>query len=126
MGNLASAVDELQAVDVREASAAQLQDEVADIVRQRHRLDAEYLRRVEAIDRRGLLAEEHFNTQSWLRTESRMSPTTAHRDVRLGRPMADVLPLTAAALADGGISVEHAQPIAGLRRVLTDSALTQV
>src|SRR3954452_18226327 len=126
MGNLASVVAELQSVDVRAASAAQLQDEVADIVRQRNRLDAEYLRRVEAIDRRGLVAEEYANTQTWLRTEFRLSPTAAHRDVRLGRTVADVLPLTAAALAGGDIAIEHAQLIASLRHVLTDDALGQV
>jgi hypothetical protein len=53
MGNLASAVDELLAVDVREAPAAQLQEETAEILRQRNRLDAALLQRVEAVDRRG-------------------------------------------------------------------------
>ena len=46
MGNLASAVDELLSVDVREAPAAQLQDEVEEILRQRNRLDAAYLQRL--------------------------------------------------------------------------------
>src|SRR3954470_4475475 len=101
MGNLASAVDELLSVDVREAPAAQLQDEVAEILRQRNRLDAAYLQRVEAIDRRGLAPEDQFNTQTWLRSAFRLSPGTAYRDVRLGRNLADVLPMTSAAMADG-------------------------
>jgi hypothetical protein len=126
MGNLASAVDELLAVDVGAASAAQLQEEVEEILRQRNRLEAAYLTRVEAIDRRGLLPEEHVSTQAWLRHEYRLSPGAAHRDVHLSRDLADVLPLTTRAMADGDISRDHAQIVAGLRRVLTDFALGQV
>ena len=126
MGNLASAVDELLAVDVREAAATQLHEEVDEIVRQRRRLDAAYFARVEAIDRRGLVPEEFGSTQAWLRFTQRLSPVRAHRDVRLGRDLADILPLTSAAMADGDVSAEHAQVIAGLRRVLTDFALGKV
>src|SRR3954454_20615573 len=126
MGNLASAVDELLAVDVRDAPAAQLHDEVAEIVRERNRLDAAYLARVEAIDRRGLLPPDEVSTQAWLRNQMRLSPGASHRDVGLARDLADVLPLTGAAMADGEVSVPHAQQIAGLRRVITDSALAQV
>ena len=126
IGNLASGVDELLAVDVREASAAQLQEEIDDIVRQRRRLDAAYYARVEAIDRRGLAPEEFGSTQAWLRFTYRLSPNKAHRDVRLGRDLADVLPLTSQAMADGDVSVDHAQIIAGLRRVITDFALGKV
>src|SRR4051812_37620271 len=107
MGNLASAVDELLTVDAREAPAAQLQDEVAEILRQRNRLDAAYLQRVQAIDRRGVAPEDQVNTQTWLRTAFRLSPGAAHRDVRLGRKLADVLPMTSAAMADGDISYDH-------------------
>src|SRR3954453_14688597 len=126
MGNLASAVDELIAVDVRDASAAQLQEEALEILRQGNRLDAAYLARVEAIDRRGLIPEEHVNTASWLRHEARLSPTAAHRDVQLARDVADVLAVTAAAMTDGDVSTGHAREIASLRRVLTDDALAQV
>lgn len=126
MSNLASAVDELHAVDVREASNAQLQGETAEIRRQINRLEAAYLTRVEVLDRRGGQPVEHVNTQSWLRAELHLSPSQAYRDVRLGRNLADVLPLTSRALVDGDVSYDHAQQIAWLRPVLTDGALTQV
>ena len=126
MGNLASAVDELLGVDVREAPAAQLHDEIADIQRQLNRLNAAYLQRVEAVDRRGIAPEEFVNTQTWLRCAFRLSPGAAHRDVRLGRNLADVLPATTAAMADGDVSYDHARLIASLRSVLTDSALRKV
>ena len=126
MGNLASAVDELSAVDARETPAAQLHEEIEEILRARNRLDAEYLRRIEAVDRRGVPPEEHVTTQSWLRVAFRLSPNTAHGDVRLSRTLADVLPLTLAAMQDGAVALDHARLIASLRNVLTDSALAHV
>lgn len=126
MGNLASAVDELLAVDVREASAQQLRDETVEISRQINRLNAALLQHVEAIDRRGLVPDEGLTTQAWLWHETRVSTAVAHRTVRLGRDLADVLPLTMTAMADGDVSLDHAQLIASLRKVITDSALSQV
>ena len=126
MGNLASAVDELLAVDVREAPGQQLREETVEIVRQINRLNAAVLQRVEAVDRRGLIPEEGLTTQAWLWHETRMSTAAAHRTVRLGRDLADVLPLTLTAMTDGDVSVDHAQLIAGLRKVITDSALSHV
>ena len=126
MGNLASAVDELFAVDVREAPGQQLREETVEISRQINRLKAALLQRVEAVDRRGLVPEEGLTTQAWLWHETRVSPAVAHRTVRLGRALADVLPLTMTAMADGDVSEEHAHLIASLRRVITDSALSQV
>jgi hypothetical protein len=126
MGNLASAVDELLTVDVREAPGQQLRDETVEIYRQINRLNAALLQRVEAVDRRGLVPEEGLTTQAWLWHETRMSTAAAHRTVRLGRNLADVLPLTMAAMADGDISLDHAQLISSLRTVITDTALTQV
>jgi hypothetical protein len=126
MGNLGSAVDELHAVDVRGAPDGRLQDETVEIRRQIDRLEAAYLARVEVLDRRGEQPVEHVNVQSWLRAACRLSPGQAFRDVRLARNLADVLPLTAAALAAGDISPHHAGLVSSLRRVLTDSALGRV
>src|SRR6059058_4663104 len=107
MGNLASAVDELLAVEAREAPAAQLREEVVEIHRQVNRLNAALLTRVEAADRGGMVPEEYGTTAAWLWRELRVSPTVAHRTVRLGRNLIDVLPLTARAMADGDVSVDH-------------------
>jgi hypothetical protein len=126
MGNLASAVDELLAVDVREAPGQQLREGTVEIFRQINRLNAALLRHVEAIDRRGLVPEQGLTTQAWLWHETRVSTAVAHRTVRLARDLIDVLPLTMNAMADGDVSVDHAQLIASLRKVITDTALTQV
>lgn len=126
MSNLASAVDELLAVDVRGLPDVVLVDEVMEIRRLISRLEAAYLARVEVLDRRGGVAGEHGSTAAWLRMATRCSPTVAGRDVHLARDLADALPVTAAALADGRISVAHAQLIASLRTELTDAAVAAV
>ena len=51
MGNLASVVDELLAVDPRELPAVALGEEIEEISRQMSRLQAAYLDRLEALDR---------------------------------------------------------------------------
>jgi hypothetical protein len=52
-----------------------------------------------------------------------MSAPDAHRDVALARDLADVLPATMGAMADGAISPQHAQAIARLRRTIDDAAV---
>ncbi len=123
MGNLASAIDELFAVDARALPDAALVDEVVEIDRAINRLKAAFLARVEVLDRRGALSAEHGSTAAWLRGELRFSPSAASRHVHLARDLADVLPSVAAAMADGALSVEHAQQLAGLRKDLSDEAV---
>jgi hypothetical protein len=122
MGNLASAIDELAAVDLDDLPVSAIGEDIAELTRQRNRLDAQILRRVERFDRRGG-AVDHGSTQSWLRSELRMSSPDAHRDVTLARDLADVMPATMAAMADGSISSQHAQAIARLRRTIDDDAV---
>lgn len=122
MGNLTSAIDELAAIDLDDLPVSAIGDDIAELTRQRNRLDAQILRRIERFDRRGG-AVEHGSTQSWLRSELRMTAPDAHRDVALARDLADVLPATMAAMADGGISPQHAQAIARLRRTVDDVAV---
>jgi Domain of unknown function (DUF222) len=123
MGNLASAIDELSVVDVRAMPDAVLVDEIVDLARQINRLHAAYLTRLEVVDRRGGMAAEHGSTAAWLRSELRLAPAAASRDVHLSRDLADVLPMVAAAMADGDVSVAHAQVLAGLRKDLADDVV---
>lgn len=123
MGNLRSAVDELQAVDVRSLPDSVLCDDIAEIRRQINRLESTYLTRLEVLDRRGAVASAHGSTQAWVRAETRVAPAVAARDVHLARELADGLPATRAALADGELSVGHAQLIAGLRPKIAPDAM---
>lgn len=116
MGNVASAVDELAAVDAAGLSDAALVEDVVEIDRQINRLTAVKLGRLERLDRRGAMTAEFGSTAAWHRAVGRLSPVVAGREVHLARDLADALPATAAALGDGEISAEHARVIAALRR----------
>ena len=68
MGNLASAVDELLAVDPRDLLTPALGEEIEELYRQSSRLQAAILDRVEAFDRTGgAKATPHETTAAWLR-----------------------------------------------------------
>jgi hypothetical protein len=124
MGNLASAVDELLAVDPREVPSVALGEEIVELYRQASRLQAAILDRVEAFDRTGgAQATPHVTTAAWLRAMTRLSPTASYRDVHLARDLVDVLPATRAALRDGVINPTQAQQIASLRSAIGDEAL---
>src|SRR4051794_9196419 len=123
MGNLASVVDELLAVDPRDLPSVALGEEIVEISRQLSRLRAAYLDRVEAFDRTGAALAEHGSTAAWLRAKTRATPSASYRDVRLARDLADVMPATRAALRDGAINPTQAQQIASLRSSIGDAAL---
>jgi hypothetical protein len=124
MGNLASVVDELLAVDPRELPSVALGEEIEELYRQASRLQAAILDRVEAFDRTGAAkATPHVTTAAWLRATTRLSPNASYRDVHLARDLADVLPATRAALRDGTINPTQAQQIASLRSAIGDDAL---
>src|SRR3954454_15267499 len=123
MGNLASVVDELLAVDPRDLPSVALGEEIVEISRQLSRLQAAYLDRVEAFDRTGAALAEHGSTAAWLRAKTRATPSASYRDVHLARDLVDVLPATRAALRDGVINPTQAQQIASLRSAIGDDAL---
>jgi hypothetical protein len=123
MGNLASVVDELLAVDPRELPSTALGEEIEELYRQASRLQAAILDRVEAFDRTGAALADHGSTAAWLRAKTRLSPAASSRDVHLARDLKDVLPATRAALRDGAINPTQAQQIASLRPAIGDDAL---
>jgi hypothetical protein len=124
VGNLASALDELLAVDVRGLPDEVLVEEIVELDRAMNRCQAADLARLEVLDRRGGMASRHGSTAAWLRGALRLSPSRAYRDVHLARDLADVLPNVAAAMADGDVSATHAQVLAGLRK--DDAAISRI
>jgi hypothetical protein len=123
MGNLASVLDELLAVDPRELPGPALESEITEGRRQANRADGWYLIQLEAMDRSGAALADHGSTQAWVRAVLRVSPSRAARDVHLARDLVDGLPLTLAALCDGSISLEHAQVIASIRGIVSEEYL---
>jgi hypothetical protein len=124
MGNLASAVDELLMLDARSLPGPVLAAHLVELSRQINRARAAYLQALEAFDRTGAAIAEHGSTAAWVRAELHASPSAATRDVHLARDLADWLPATRAAMADGGLSPEHAQVIASLKTAISIDALT--
>jgi len=80
-----------------------------ELQRQLNRLEAQYLRRLEAFDRRGgARVDGPVSTAGWLRCRNQLGPGAAHERVQVARALADRLPATAGALAAGDISYRHA------------------
>jgi ParB-like chromosome segregation protein Spo0J len=123
MGSLESAIDETFLVDVRALPDEALTANIERFSRAINRLNAGLLAQLEVLDRRGAVAAEHGSTGAWLREKLNVSATVAGRQVRLARDLTDVLPETAARLADGDISEAHCRVIASLRRDLKDEAV---
>jgi hypothetical protein len=123
MGNLASAVDELLMLDARSLPGPALAAHLVELHRQINRARAAYLQALEAFDRTGAAVADHGSTAAWVRAELHTSPAAATRDVHLARDLADWLPATRVALADGELSAEHAQVIASLKSAISFDAL---
>jgi hypothetical protein len=126
MSNLMSAVDELLALDVDAMSGPALLAQIAELRTQLNRAEAAYYRLLERADRSGATLADAGSTQAWLREQTRVSPSVAHRDVGLARDLADALPATRAAFDDGTISPAHAQAISMLRPMVADDTIARI
>src|SRR4029453_6351293 len=84
---------------------------------------AQIARRIGVVHTRGAaIADGSISTQAWLRNRLPLAPGPASRLVKRGTRL-DGLPDTAAALAAGEISVEHAAVIADAAVELGDRAV---
>jgi Domain of unknown function (DUF222) len=105
-------------------SGAVVGADLAELVRARHRLDAVIQRRLAVFDGRGLAAADGVpSTAAWLRGKTRISGGEASGRVKTARLLGE-LPATAAALAAGQITLDHARAIASLATD-TDVAATR-
>ena len=66
----------------------------------------------------------HRTTGDWLATSTRTSAGHAGWWVHTARALRDVLPETAAALADGAITIDHVRAIRGAHRTIGDALTT--
>src|SRR6266536_2319927 len=114
---LAAAVGEFAADDLDQLGDALLAAQVVAVQRLGDQLDADWLRRLAAVDARGAAGAERGasapSTQGWLRATTRMSPAAAGQRVRTARALHQgPLVATAAALAAGEVSYAHAAVLA--------------
>src|SRR6266542_1673778 len=114
---LAAAAARLAADDLDQLGDALLAAQVVAVQRLGDQLDADWLRRLAAVDARGAAGAERGasapSTQGWLRATTRMSPAAAGQRVRTARALhRGPLVATAAALAAGEVSYAHAAVLA--------------
>jgi Domain of unknown function (DUF222)/HNH endonuclease len=117
MEGLAAAIAQLAAEDPDQFGDAPLAEQVLALERLGTQLDAVKLRWLAAVDARGAAGAEAgtqtTSTASWLRASLRMAPGTASQRVRTARALhRGPLPATAAALAAGEVSYQHAAALA--------------
>jgi Domain of unknown function (DUF222)/HNH endonuclease len=121
LGALRDAVAALAAEDVDGLSEAALARDLPRLRRLVDGMEAQWLRRLEAFDRRGgAAAEGAVSTGAWVRSACRLAAGPARGRVELARALAG-LPDTAAALAAGDISPSHAELIAAALAELAEA-----
>jgi hypothetical protein len=111
---LTAAIDELTAQPLDSLTESALAEELRELQQQRDRLDGQWLRTLAAVDARGAAGAEQgtpaASTAAWLRARLRMSAGAATSLVRTARALfGGPLTATGQALADGEVSLAHAQ-----------------
>lgn len=112
MSELRSAVEALRAESLAGLADAAIEEDFAELHRACELLEAERLRRLAEIERRGLhRLDGHLSCASWLVARFRLGWGEARRKVRLARAM-ERMPMTREAVAEGEISLHAAQLLA--------------
>lgn len=104
MSGLRSALEELQAEDLWAIESDQLEADLVELERASRVLQAERLRRISEVDRRGKFRKEgYLSVSSWMASRLRIGVQAATREVRSARALQE-MPATQTALAAGEIS----------------------
>ena len=123
MSELGSAIDELTVEDLDATPAAALAGDLIEIRRAIDRLEAEWLRRLAAFDRRGA-DSELLSTQCWAREHCRLTPGAARERVSVARRLRE-LPEACAAFAAGEMSYAHVRQISAATADVDRDVATQ-
>jgi len=109
MSSVRSALDELRAEDLTEASSAQLKADLIELERDANALDAERLRRLSEMDNRGDFGEDgYLSTAAWLRDQLGITHGQARQRVEMSRRLA-TMPRARAAFGDGELGFDKAR-----------------
>ena len=116
MSSLRSALEELQAEDVRGTPDEALEADFAQIQQATQALEAERLRRLAEIHRRQTHRREgYLSTASWLVDRHRLGWTAASREIRTARSL-ERMPHTKGALATGDLTASAVQMLVSARQ----------
>ena len=93
-----------------------LLDRIAELIRERNRIDAELARTVRVADARQACERDGLKTMpSWLRGHARLSPSAAAQLVTSGRAL-EHLPALAASFASGDVTADQVAVVAPITR----------
>jgi hypothetical protein len=109
MSELRSAIDELGAQDLAAQPDVVLEEDFAELQHASELLEAEQLRRLAEIERRGIHRRDgHLSAASWLVTSFRVGWGQAKNEVRTARGL-EQMPQTKKALDEGEVSLSAAR-----------------
>jgi len=115
VSELRSAIEGLRAESLPELPDARIEEDFAELTRVSELLEAERLRRLAEIDRRGLYARDgHLSAASWLVSVYRVAWGTAREQVRMARGL-EAMGLTRRALDGGAISMSAVRTLVTAR-----------
>ena len=109
MSGLRSALEELQAEDLGRLADEQLESDLIELERSARILQAERLRRIAEVDRRGAYRRDgYLSVSGWVAGTLRIGSQAATSEVRMARALKD-MPLTRDALGNGKVSAQAAR-----------------
>jgi len=115
VSELRSAIEVLQAKSLAKLSDARIEEDFAELQRAAELVDAERLRRLAEIERRGLYTRDgHLSTASWLASRFKVAWGTAREQVRTSRALEE-MPRTRQALDDGDLSMSAVRVLVAAR-----------
>ncbi|MGH2654419.1 MAG: DUF222 domain-containing protein [Actinomycetota bacterium] len=115
MSELRSAIEGMRLETLAELPDARLEEDFAELQRASELIDAERLRRLAEIERRGSYQRDgHLSAASWLASTFKMAWGTARNEVRMARALDD-MPVTRRALEEGELSMSAARVLVDAR-----------
>src|SRR5438477_11957852 len=104
MSSIRSALDELQAEDLRSLGDDELEDDLLELERSATVLLGERLRRLAEIERRRTyLRDGYLSASVWVGRRAGLSPSEAKQQVRMARAI-EQMPVTERALREGEVT----------------------
>jgi hypothetical protein len=115
MSELRSVVEALRSENLPELPDARIEEDFTELQRAVELLEAERLRRLAEIERRGIHERDgHLSAASWLASTHKLGWGVAREHVRLARAL-DGMPETRRALETGEVSMSAARVLAAAR-----------
>jgi hypothetical protein len=115
VSELRSAIEGMRFETLAGLPDARLEEDFAELQRAAELIDAERLRRLAEIERRGTYRRDgHLSAAAWLASAFKMAWGTARNEVRMARALED-MPVTRRALEDGDLSMSAARVLVDAR-----------